>query len=505
MVCLLAASVTLAAPTAYAGPGDNSLTWASQKEVVSAETYFDTSRETVVIAQHVYDGLVYWDQESEEFKPLLAKSWTQIDPTTWEFELRDDVVFQDGSSFGPEDVVYTFNFITDEANGILNYGDIRWLKGAEQTGEHRVRLTLRESFPAILSNLALVLPILPEGHYDAAVEGTDGAKRYMAVKPVGTGPYKVTEFEPGEAIVMEINENYFVDSPKGKPRIQTLTYRTISDESTQLAEMMTGGVDWLWGLNNDQAKALGVAPDVTVINAPTMRISYLTLDLKGTSGTDVFTNRAVRRAVAHAIDRERIAKFLMGENSQVVNAACHPVQFGCTSDVTLYDYDPEKARNLLASAGYPDGFTIDAYGYRDRAVAEAIMGDLAKVGIKTNLNWLKYAALRDQIVEGKVPLANMTWGSSSIPDVSAITSYFFGGGPDDPAKDADVQTAIREGDLATDPVARRAAYAKALGRIAEEVYWIPLFSYTKNYSFNAALNFTPTADELPKFYAASWK
>lgn len=133
------------------------------------------------------------------------------------------------------------------------------------------------------------------------------------------------------------------------------------------------------------------------------------------------------------------------------------------------------------------------------------MGDLAKVGIRTNLTWLKYAAARDLIVEGKAAVANMSWGSSSIPDVSAVTSYFFGGGPDDPANDETVQADIREGDLSTDPDVRRAAYARALQRIADEAYWIPLFSYTKNYSFNAQLDFTPTADELPQFYAARWK
>ena len=502
---LTSAICGLLTTTALSGPDDNSLTWAAAQEVVSTDTYYDTSRESVVLAQHVYDGLVFWDSVAKKFEPLLAASWKQIDPVTWEFELREGVTFHDGTEFGPEDVVYTFNFITDEANGVLNYGDIRWLKGAEKIDDNTVRLHLIEPFPAILSNLALVLPIVPEGHFDDAPEGSGGNKRFVAVAPVGTGPYKVTSFKAGEAIVMEINPDYFDDSPKGKPSIDKITYRTIADGSTQVAELMTGGVDWIWGMNNDQAEALSAAPEITSVNAPTMRISYLTFDLKGTSGTDVFTKRPVRQAVGHAIDRARIAKFLMGANSQVVNAACHPVQFGCTADVAVYDYDPEKAKELLKEAGYPDGFTVNLYGYRDREVTEAIMGDLAKVGIKTDLNWLKYAAARDLIVKGKASLANMTWGSSSIPDVSAITSYFFGGGPDDPANDEQVQADIREGDLSSDPDGRIAAYTTALQRIADEVYWLPLFSYTKNYSYNAALEFTPTADELPQFYAAHWK
>ncbi len=490
---------------ALAGPADNTLVWSAEKELTAADTYFDTSREAVVVSQHVYDGLVYWDQANQKFEPLLATAWRQIDPYTLEFDLREGVTFHDGSSFGPEDVVYTLNFVADEKNAVLNYGDIKWLKHAEKIGDNSVRLHLDEPFPAALSYLALVLPIMAEGHFDKAETGSDGSKRFAAVPPNGTGPYKVTGFGSGDTVTMVANEAYFDGSPKGKPSIAGITYRTISDAATQIAELMTGGVDWVWGISNDQAAALAEAPHLKSVNAPTMRISYLTFDLKGTSGTDAFTDVRVRKAVGHAIDRARIAKYLMGENSQVVNAACHPTQFGCTDDVAAYDYDPAKASALLAEAGKADGFTVDLYGYRDREVTEAIMGDLAKVGIKANLRWMKYAAARDLIREGKAPVANMTWGSSSIPDVSAITSYFFGGGPDDPAKDPALQEALRGADLATDPLVRKAGYTEALQLIADEVYWLPLFSYTKNYTYNVQLDFTPSADELPRFYATSWK
>ena len=490
---------------ALAGPDDNSLIWAAEREVTAADTYFDTSREAVVLAQHVYDGLVYWDLESERFLPLLATEFRQIDPVTIEFDLREDVTFHDGSGFGPEDVVYTFNFIADEANGVLNYGDIRWLDSAEQTGPNSVRLNMNEPFPAVLSYLALVLPILPEGHFDAAETGADGRRRFGSVAPNGTGPYRVTSFNAGDRVVMERNAGYFAGGPKSDAELAQITYRTITDSSTQIAELMTGGIDWIWGISNDQAEALAQAPHLEAVNAPTMRISYLSFDIQGTSGSDAFTDPQVRRAMGHAINRARIAQYLMGENSVLVNAACHPTQFGCTDDVVAYEYDPETARALLAEAGYADGLTVDIYGYRDREVVEAIMGDLAAVGVQTNLRWMQYSALAEMIRNGQVPLANMSWGSSSIPDVSAITSYFFGGGPDDPADDAQVQEAIRAGDLASDPEERLAAYAGALQLIAERAYWMPLFSYTKNYVFDARLDFTPSADEMPRFYTAGWR
>ena len=489
----------------FAGKPDNSLVWAAKKEITAVDPYFDTSREVLVLSMHVHDGLVYFDPGTNEYHPLLATKVTWVDNTTLEFDLRQGVVFHDGSSFGPEDVVYTINFIADEENGVLNYGDIKWLDRAEQVDADTVRIYLDEPFPAALAYFSLTLPILPENHYAKAAVQAGGKKAYGAVAPMGTGPYKVTSFKPGVRLDTIANSDYFSDGPKGTPAIKKMIFRTISDDSTQIAELMTGGIDWIWGIAEDQVAGLRSTPNLTVMNAPTMRISYLTFDIKGTSGTDTFTKVAVRQAFGHAINRAAIAKAFMGPNSAVTNAACHPSQFGCESDVPVYDYNPQKAKALLAQAGYPNGFAFDIYGYRQREVTEAILGDLHKVGLKAKLRSMKYSALRDSIRDGKVGVANMTWGSSSIPDISAITSYFFGGGPDDPAGDAEVTAALKEGDMSTDPAVREAAYSRALKKIAKEAYWIPLFTYAKNYIFSSDLEFKPSPDEYPRFFTARWK
>jgi peptide/nickel transport system substrate-binding protein len=504
-VCVIFSFSVVLAPLAFAGKSDNSIVWAAKKEITAVDPYFDTSREVLVLSMHIHDGLVYYDPGKNEYHPLLATKVTWVDNTTLEFDLRQGVVFHDGSTFGPEDVVYTINFIANEDNGVLNYGDIKWLDRAEKVDADTVRIYLDEPFPAALAYLSLTLPILPENHYEKAAVQAGGKRAYGAVEPMGTGPYKVTSFEPGKRLEAVANPDYFTDSPKGTPAIKKMVFRTIADDSTQIAELMTGGIDWIWGIAEDQANGLRGTPNLTVTNAPTMRISYLTFDIKGTSGMDHFTKTAVRQAFGHAINREAIAKSFMGPNSAVTNAACHPSQFGCESDVPVYDYNPQKAKDLLTQAGYPNGFTFDIYGYRQREVTEAIIGDLHKVGLKAKLRSMKYSALRDLIREGKVGVANMTWGSSSIPDISAITSYFFGGGPDDPAGDADVTAALKEGDMSTDPAVREAAYSRALKKIAKEAYWIPLFTYAKNYIFSSDLEFKPTPDEYPRFFTARWK
>ncbi|HDO51512.1 MAG TPA: ABC transporter substrate-binding protein, partial [Rhizobiales bacterium] len=240
-------------------------------------------------------------------------------------------------------------------------------------------------------------------------------------------------------------------------------------------------------------------------NAKTMRVSYLAFDVDGSSGQDFFTKKKVRMAVAHAINRESITKNLVGPASVVIPSACHPDQFGCAQDVPKWDYDPAKAKKLLAEAGYPNGFEFDIYAYRQREYTEAVIGDLAKVGIKAKLTYLQYRALRDLVWKGKTPINHMTWGSNSIPDVSAITSNFFSGGRDDPAKDPEVIKAIEEGDTSTDPAARKAAYKRALTKISAELYWLPMFTYAKYYVYSKDLDFKTTPDEIPRFYTAKWK
>ena len=284
-----------------------------------------------------------------------------------------------------------------------------------------------------------------------------------------------------------------------------MRFRTIAETNTQLAELLTGGLDWIWDVPKDQAERLGDKPEVQIENAKTFRISYMAFDVDGDSGTDVFTKKKVRQAVAHAINRKAIAVNLVGPASEVIHSACHPDQFGCTQDVTQWDYDPEKSKALLAEAGYPDGFEFDIYGYRQREFTEAVIGDLAKVGIKAKLNWLQYRALRDIVRKGETPINHMTWGSYSIPDVSAIVSHFFTHGPDDPAKDAKTKELLNIADNSIDPEVRKANYKMAFERISGELYWLPMFTYAKYYAYSKDLDFKATPDEIPRFYTAKWK
>lgn len=484
---------------AWAGKADDTLNIGLRRELQNMDAYFNTDRIGIIVARHIWDNLLYRDPTDFSYKPALAKSYKWIDDVTLEFELRKGIKFHNGEVFDADDVVYTINFVSNPENKVLNQRNVNWIKNAEKIGPYRVRIHLKKTFPAALDFIAGPLPIYPNEYY--AKVGPKG----MNANPVGTGPYRVTSVEPGKKMVLKRNPDYYAQSPKGRPGIGKLVFRIIPDSNTLVAELMTGGIDWLWQLSRDQGENLKSNPNLNVTGGATMRIGYLQMDAAGRSGDHPLKDVRVRRAIAHAINRKAVVDNLLPKGSNVVDPACFPMQVGCTSDVVHYDYDPQKAKALLAEAGFSGGFSIPFDAYRDRNFAESMIGDLRAVGIKAELRYNKYAPTRDNVVGGKSAMNFMTWGSYSINDISAITSHFFKKGPNDLARDDDVAKWLETGDTSVDPAVRTENYTKALKKIADQAYWLSLWNYAYIYAFSNDLDFTPTADEIPRFFTASWK
>ncbi|MBE9476350.1 MAG: ABC transporter substrate-binding protein [Proteobacteria bacterium] len=499
---LLAAMIAhsaLSITPAMASGADNNLTVAFPRELESLDAYQNSSRGGVILARHIWDGLMYRDPASGKYVGNLATEWRWVDDKTLEFNLREGVKFHNGEAFNADDVVFTMNYIADPANAVKPQRNASWIAGAEKVDDFTVRILLKEPFPAAFEYLAGPVVIYPNEYFSEV--GTEG----MGTAPIGTGPYKVTGQKQGERIDLKRYADYHSDSPKGKASIEEITWRFIPETNTQFAELISGGVDWIWQVPADQAERFKTLGDFVVSNESTMRIGYIGFDASDRYGDTPFDDVRVRRAVAHAIDRQGIVDSLLKGASIVVNSACFPSQFGCEQDIPTYDFNPEKARELLTEAGYADGFETPFAAYRNRDYAEVMMANLSNVGITTSLNYLKYAALRDKVQNGEIPFQFMTWGSFSINDVSAITSNFFKGGKDDYARDPQIIEWLTEADSITDAARREELYSMALKRIAEQVYWLPLFSYNTNYIYGAGLEFTPTSDEIPRFFNASWK
>jgi peptide/nickel transport system substrate-binding protein len=322
---------------------------------------------------------------------------------------------------------------------------------------------------------------------------------------VGTGPYRLINFTPGSTIELERFDGYFNNSPKGKGAIKKIRYRTIPDNATQIAELLSGGLDWIWNVPREQAQRLATVKKLEVKTSETMRISFLSFNMRDMSVPNPVQNPKVRQAIAHAVDREKLVKYVIGEGSRVVKSACYSSQAFCRQDVVQYNYDPAKARKLLAEAGYPNGMTLELVAWRNREWTEALTGYLNAVGIKTNITQLAYGAAMDRIKSNSVHLYYGDWASFSINDVSAFLNVFYTLSPEDMAQDKELAGWLKLAGGTVEQKVRKENYDKALAKIADQLYMQPLWVHPALYAHSADLQFKPYPDENPRLYFARWK
>jgi peptide/nickel transport system substrate-binding protein len=237
-----------------------------------------------------------------------------------------------------------------------------------------------------------------------------------------------------------------------------------------------------------------------------MRVSFLYFDVTGKTGFKPFENLKVRQAFAHAIEREAIVKYAIGPGARVAHTPCYPTQFGCEeSAVIKYEYDLEKAKRLMKESGYGDGFKVDMYTWRSREWSEAVAGYLQRIGVKVGVKHLPYHSVREKVHGNQVPLLHGDWGSYSLNDVSAIINVFFTQSKDDYAMDNELTDWLNRASTSVDPKERQKLYRKALKRITESVYWLPLYTHASTIAHNKELDYKAWPDENPRFFLTRWK
>ena len=469
--------------------------------VPNIDPYYNNQRTGLILSHTFNDMLVYREPSTFEIKPMLATEWTLVDTTTIDFKLRQGVKFHDGSPLSADDVVYTINIVSNPDSKVSTPSNYSWIDRAEKTGEYSVRVKLKSPTPAALEFFALVVPIWPKAYREKV--GADG----FAKAPVGAGPYKVTKVDPSVSVDFERFEDYWADSPKGKPAIKKINARFLPDAATELTELLAQKTDWIWNLNPDQMANVDKIPFLQTTRKESMRVGYMQIDAAGRSGANnPLTKQKVRQAIFHAIDRQLIADKLVTGGSRVPLAPCYPTQFGCNGDVAAkYEYNPAKAKALLAEAGYPDGFETELVSYILPQWEASIHNYLLAVGIKARLTHMQVAAQTQRSIKGETPLALGSWGSYSVNDVASFLPQFFVHGDQDYALDKDVKQWVEEGGASNDKEIRTLAYSKAIKRITEQAYFVPMHTYVSTYAFSKQLDFTPHADELPRFFLAKWK
>ena len=493
-------ATALCAGSAEAGKKDDTLNIAWDQPIDNADAYFNTNREGILFARLVWDQLIERDPVTFEYKPELATAWHWLDDVTLEFELRQGVKFHDGQPFDADDVVYTLNFVSDPANKVLNTTNVAWIKNAEKIDQYKVRIHLKAPFPAALEYVSGPMPIYPHVYY--AKVGPDG----MGKKPIGSGPYKVENLESGKSATFVKNADYWEGSPKGKPKIGKIYERFIPEKTTQIAELLSGGLDWMWYVPTDQVANIKKVKGLNTVDGETMRSGYIFFDAAGRSGKSPLQDVRVRRAIAYAINREEFTKTFFAPSAHVLRAPCFTTQFGCYQEANQYVYDLEKAKALMKEAGYENGFDTQLYAFRQpRSWEDALAGYMRAIGVRANIQLLEYPTFRNKNHEGVTPISFGDWGSYSINDASAILGNFFTGSADDFTGDKELAETVHAADTNPHANNRQALYKKAIERIMDQMYMLPMNSYAIYYAYTTDLDFTPFKDEIPRYYLYGWK
>lgn len=326
------------------------------------------------VVNQIFDSLIKVDNATNELRPALATEWAvSEDGTVYTFKLRQGVRFHDGSPFDAQDVVATFEAGRDPANAYASaYASVT----VEVVDDFTVQL--KPNTPDVTFLRSLVgYNIISDEQF--AAEGNAG----IEVKPIGTGPFKFVEWVKGSRIVLEAFEGYW---DEGKPYVQEVIFRPIPESSTRLAAIQTGEVHIINRLSADEAKTLEGMEGIELITYPADRVYYIAFNNLTTGVGKPTEDVRVRQAMNYAVDRQAIVDSLFGGNARLSAGFVTPWNLGFDESLQPYPYDPERARTLLAEAGYPDGFTIGmacpigAYTSFEE-VCQAVANYLAEVGI----------------------------------------------------------------------------------------------------------------------------
>ena len=414
-----------------AGGGDggqpaDTLVWGRGGDSVSLDPANVTDGESLKVTHQIFDTLVEFKEGSTEVEPWLATDWeVSDDGKVWTFQLRQGVTFHDGTPFNAEAVVFNFERWMNTDNPYRHEGEnfeyYAYMFGGfdeqsiiakvEAVDEYTVRFTLREPLASFLQNLAM--PCF-------AIASPEAIKKYGADfgrHPVGTGPYRFVEWIPDQQITLEAYDQWWGEP---KPKVRRIVYRAIKDNSARLAELMAGTIDVMEDPNPADLATVDTS-QFEILYREANNVGYLALN----NDKEPFDDVRVRRAIAHAINKQEIVEAFWGELGQVAKNPLPPAMWGYNDAIQDYEYDPEKAKQLLAEAGYPDGFETELwtmpvprpYMPEPQKIAEAIQQDLAAVGIRAEIVTHEWDVYLEKTGNGEHPMALLGWiGDNGDPD-----------------------------------------------------------------------------------------
>lgn len=389
------ASAAASEAAASTASGEKTLTVAMRELVSSFDYPYDWAIAATWIHSNIGDCLVWRDRATAEFIPWLAESFENVDETTWRFKLREGVSFHNGEPFNAAAVKYTIDRIQGDEKALV-YPQWQFIKEVKIVDDYNIEFITGAPEPAFLSKMAgTACQVVPPGYTEEV--GSEG----FGQSPIGTGPYKFVEWIKDDRVVLEANPDYF----RGAPGVDRLIFRAVPEDSSRVAELLTGGIDLMISVPNQDRPRIEENAELAVDEFLTTQVALLALRAGPsktlTDYTGITENEKVRQAIAYAIDRAAIIELINGMGVPTMTRITPPT---LGSSEKLYNktgtYDPARAQQLLQEAGYnnePLVFHSTSSIPMQKEVTEAIVAMLQEVGLNVELNFMELTAFREQV------------------------------------------------------------------------------------------------------------
>jgi peptide/nickel transport system substrate-binding protein len=485
---LALAAMALAAAASPARADGGTLIWGMPAVETVLDPHVGCGGLTMNMTYQMFENL--WEQDLTSDKsptrivPRLAKSWDlSADGTEYTFHLRDGVKFHDGTPFDADAVKWNFDRFWNEkapqfypaAKAYMGYFT-KWIKDVQVVDKMTVKITLTQP-----NYEWLRLGVLSCG--EARMVSPTAVKKYgneeFARHPVGTGPFRFVEIEPGVKVVLERNPDYW-----GTPaKLDRIIFRPLEDPATRINALRAGEVNMIHEAPFDEIDDLKSEGFQVIANTETPSIWYIAFNAKN----KMMQDKRIRLAINYAIDREGIAREVLHNVGKPEYGMLNPGTYAYDPGFKPFSYDPEKAKKLLAEAGYPNGLQLDfdifQYGYGE-VWEKWIQRDLKKVGIDAKLNkiewqtylnkWLKGMPVDLQMNEMGWGMATPWWTSTVVRCDSQPPGGFNTGWYCNASVDKLLDQAIAEPDQSKRVELYRQANQIA---VADDVGYAPMFDY----------------------------
>jgi peptide/nickel transport system substrate-binding protein len=499
----------------------NTLRWARVGDALTLDPHSQNEGPTSTLLHHIYETLVGRALDGS-LEPRLATEWYvhPEDETIWVFELRQGVTFHDGSEFTAEDVVFSLERVRMESSDFKALHAA--VESAEAVDDYTVHVQMAGPSPLYPQNLTNFF-IMDSGWAEANDVGTPqdysaGEEKYSVRNTNGTGPYILQERDPEVRTVLQVNENHWDEAPQ----VTEIIYTPITEAATRVAALLSGEVDFVQDVPVQDIARLEQTDGITVTTGAENRTIFFAYDMtsedlrSASVEGNPFANPQVREAMAHALDRDAIQQVVMRGQSVPGAQNAPPFVNGYDPELDAYgppDYD--RAMELMAEAGYGDGFTVDLHCPNDRylndeAICQAFVGMLGRIGINANLVSQSRTIHFPLIQNREIDFYLLGWGVPPF-DSQYVFDFLvhsqegaYGGWNGSRYSDPDLDAKIKSLATETDLEARDATIAEIWKQVQEDRVFLMVHNQLLAYATRDGINIAVHPENQPKMTTVTY-